>query len=85
MFTDKCPDCGAELQASAKVYFDDVVLNDAGEVVAMALSHTNDVVGGHPMAIEMELVVYCKNDHPIADPGVLSETFSAEVDWQANR
>jgi hypothetical protein len=67
----KCPECGAALQASIKVYLSDIVVKD-GKVIhynvdSELLQNTEDFSEAVGEMIDTaegdELQVYCENDH----------------------
>ena len=65
MKIDKCPECGEPIEASVKVYLDDVVVED-GKIVSFTDSSA--------LALGVELTLYCASDHE----GAISD---AVEDW----
>lgn len=62
---DACPTCGAELQATASIYLENVTLSEDGAVVSYDVArHLGDDATG---VVLDNVRVYCANDHA---PGI---------------
>ena len=70
---DTCPECGEPLEATAKVYLSEVVIDENGLLKGYRLAFGGDSIVDSPyeaLAKSLntdepdELDIYCPNDHP---------------------
>lgn len=69
---DKCPECGEPLEATAKIYLSEVVIDKDGFLKGYRLAFGGDYVDDPYKALAEslntdepdELEIYCPNDHP---------------------
>lgn len=65
---DKCPECGASLQATVPLYLSNVVLDNDGFVKQYEIAFEEDLFNNCIKAVmdcdPNDVQIYCENDHP---------------------